>query len=476
MSIKHAEAENVQSFYFRMVGLISGLTPQGGCRIVFRNTERKSESHFICVPAGNALMGDDANKDRFSRRGFLGVSSLALAAAGTLSANVAGQDQNQDQKVYPTKTDKSASAPGPGNYPLDNQNPDSFLPPPTDAGGVQTFKYPFGISHKRMQEGGWSREVTVRELPVSKSMAGVDMRLTAGGVRELHWHTAAEWAFMLYGNARITGLDADGKSFVGDVTEGDLWYFPTGIPHSIQGLNPDGAEFLLVFDDGNFSEYETVLLTDWMAHTPHDVLSKNFGVSEQAMRKMPRREKFIFQAALPGPLADDQAAAAGSLGASPLDFAFRANLQAVTKRTKGGEVRIIDSSKFKISTTIAAAIVTVHPGGIRELHWHPNADEWQYYISGNGRMTVFATGGRARTMDFQAGDVGYVLKTLPHYVQNTGDTDLRFLEMFKSSAYQDLALSEWLTHTPPELVLAHLGIDKSTLDAMPKDEVVVMPK
>ena len=75
----------------------------------------------------------------------------------------------------------------------------------------------------------------------------------------------------------------DGKSFVTDVKEGDLWYFPTGIPHSIQGLNPDGAEFLLVFDDGNFSEYETVLLTDWMAHTPHDVLSNNFGVNPQAI-------------------------------------------------------------------------------------------------------------------------------------------------------------------------------------------------
>jgi oxalate decarboxylase len=139
-------------------------------------------------------------------------------------------------------------------------------------------------------------------------------------------------------------------------------------------------------------------------------------------------------------------------------------------------VKIVDSSKFKISTTIAAAIVTVHPGGIRELHWHPNADEWQYYMSGTGKMTVFATGGRARTMDFQAGDVGYIQKTLPHYIENTGDTDLKFLEMFKSSSYQDLALSEWLTHTPPELVMAHLGIDRATLDAMPKDEVVVMPK
>src|SRR5260370_25339152 len=96
---------------------------------------------------------------------------------------------------------------------------------------------------------------------------------------------------MLYGNARIAAIDLDGKSFVADVTEGDLWYFPTGIPHSIQGLNPDGAEFLLVFDEGNFSEYETVLLTDWMAHTPHDVLSANFGVSPQAVEKMPRKEK-----------------------------------------------------------------------------------------------------------------------------------------------------------------------------------------
>ncbi len=302
-------------------------------------------------------MSDDAKKDIVSRRGFLRLGSAALAATGMLSAADA---VGQEQKPYPTKDDRSASAPGPGNPPLDAQNPDSFLPPPSDAGGVQTFKYPFALSHKRMQEGGWSREVTVRELAVSKSIAGVDMRLTAGGVRELHWHTAAEWSIMLYGNARITGLDADGKSFVSDVTEGDLWYFPTGIPHSIQGLGPDGCEFLLVFDDGNFSEYETVLLTDWMAHTPHDVLSANFGVSQQAMEKMPRREKFIFQAPVPGPLADDQKASAGALGLSSQDFAFRTSQLPVTKRTKGGEVKIVDSSKFEVSTTMAAAIVTVH--------------------------------------------------------------------------------------------------------------------
>jgi oxalate decarboxylase len=421
-------------------------------------------------------MSHDAadGKDAVSRRGFLGMGSAALAAAGMLSAVEAAAQE--PPRVYPTRSDRSSSAPGPGNVDLDAQNPDSFLPPPTDAGGVQTFKYPFGISHKRMQEGGWSREVTVRELPVSKSIAGVNMRLTAGGVRELHWHTAAEWAFMLYGKARITAVDLEGKSFVDDVGEGELWYFPPGVPHSIQGLNPDGAEFLLVFDDGNFSEYETVLLTDWMAHTPHDVLAQNFGVSVQSLEKLPRREKFIFQAPVPGALAADQQAARGSLGASSQDYGFRMAQQPAPRRSKGGEVRIIDSGKFKASTTMAAAIVTVHPGGVRELHWHPNADEWMYFIAGSGRMTVFATGGRARTMDFQAGDVGYVLKTLPHYVQNTGNTDLKFLEMFKSPNYQDLALTEWITHTPPELVLAHLGIDKATLDAMPREEVLVMPR
>jgi oxalate decarboxylase len=110
------------------------------------------------------------------------------------------------------------------------------------------------------------------------------------------------------------------------------------------------------------------------------------------------------------------------------------------------------------------------------LHWHPNADEWQFFISGKGRQTVFATGGRARTMDFETGDVGYVQKTLPHYIENTGNTDLKFLEMFKSSYYQDLALSEWLAHTPPELVAAHLHLDKATLDALPREKPVITPE
>src|SRR5882672_2704698 len=417
-------------------------------------------------------MENDSTKDRFSRRGFLGVGSAALAAAaGSLAVGGAMGQENQQ------RTGRSATDPGPANSALDAQNPDSAWPPGTDSKSlIQTFKYPFSLANKRTYEGGWSREVTVRELAVSKSLAGVNMRLTAGGVRELHWHTADEWAIVLYGAARITAIDRDGKSFVADVKKNDLWYFPSGVPHSIQGLDPDSTEFMLVFDDGNFSESETVLLSDSMAHLPREVLSKNFGVAEAALNNLPKQELFIFQSEVPGSLAADQKAAAGALGKSPTDFAFRTMETPPTKRANGGEVRIVDSNTFRASTNIAMAMVTVHSGGLRELHWHPNADEWQYYIAGKGRMTVVSTGNRARTMDFQAGDVGYVEKTLLHYIENTGDTDLVFLEMFRSNFYQDVSLSEWLTHTPPELVMAHLNIDKATLDAIPRDELVIVPR
>src|SRR4051812_29807846 len=274
----------------------------------------------------------------FTRRSFIGKTAVAIGSFAALQKVVGA--------VHPTD-------PGPANPALDDQNADSMWPPSTDSKSlVQNFKYPFSFANKRTYEGGWSREVTVRELPVSKTLAGVNMRLTAGGVRELHWHTSGEWAIMLYGTARITAIDLDGKSFVADVKKNDLWYFPSGLPHSIQGLEPDGAEFMLVFDDGDFSESDTVLLSDSMAHIPREVLSKNFGVAEKALTGLPRNELFIFRTDVPGLLEADQKAAAGPSGPTPQDFAFRTMQMPPTKSTKGGEVRIVDSSKFKASTTV----------------------------------------------------------------------------------------------------------------------------
>lgn len=418
-------------------------------------------------------MAEENEQTKLSRRRFIGTGSAVFAAAAGLQ-----NAQGQQSRIYPTDTHTGVNEQQPGpphNVVLDEQNPDSVWPPETDAGGQPPFKYSFSLSHKRVEAGGWTRQVTMRDLPLSKTMAGVEMRLVSGGIRELHWHVASEWALMLYGSARITAVDQQGRSFVSDVHEGDLWLFPGGIPHSIQGLGPDGCKFLLVFNDGNFNEFGTFLLTEWMHHTPKEVLSKNFGVPESTFDKVPKKELFIFPRDLPRPLAEEQQQAEEGTGKVPHPFDFRPNQMPPSKVSKGGEVRIVDRKNFP-ATDIASAIVTLKPGGLREMHWHPNADEWQYYVKGKGRMTVFAAGGMARTMDFEGGDVGYVDKSMPHYIENTGDTDLEFVEVFPTPFYEDISLAEWLAHTPYRLTNQHIDVGEDFLAKIPKKEMIVTPE
>lgn len=362
---------------------------------------------------------------------------------------------------------------GPRNAERENQNPDIVNPPSTDRGGSPNLKYSFADAHVKARDGGWSREITARELPAARTIAGVNMRLAAGGVRELHWHKEAEWAFMLAGSARITALDSEGREFVADVRNGDLWYFPEGIPHSIQGLGDEGCEFLLAFSDGHFSEDSTFPITDMFAHMPREVLAKNFRVDRSAFRNIPAAERFIFRAPQPHEPVPDGGGERRRSGAD-LDMTFRMMEAKPDFESDAGWARIVDTKKFPISVHIAAALVEVNPGHLREIHWHPNADEWQYYIAGKGRMTVFSAEGRARTFDYQAGDVGAVPISMPHYIENTGDTPLRFLELFRTPIFEDISLMQWMAKTPHELVVAHLNLDRELVDGLPVDKYPII--
>jgi oxalate decarboxylase len=401
-----------------------------------------------------------------SRRQLI-AGGAAAAASGPLIARAAAA------VPQPLRGDEGATTLGPSNVPLERENPDVLTPPATDAGQLPNLKFSFAAAHNRITTGGWARQVTTQDLPIATTLAGVNMRLKPGAIRELHWHSAAEWAIMLAGSARTTAIDADGRNFIADVGVGDLWNFPSGLPHSIQALK-DGCEFLLVFDDGDFSEFDTFLITDWFAHTPREVLAKNFGVPESAFARIPANiesERYIFPGKVPGPLrADEVRSPAGTV---PHSFAHRLMAQKPIE-CPGGRVRIVDSSNFPAATTIAAALVEVDPGGMRELHWHPNADEWQYYIAGKARMTVFAANGLANTFDYQAGDVGYIPRPMGHYIENTGKSTLRFLEMFRSDHYADVSLEQWMALTPPGLVSAHLNIPASTIARLTKRQQIVV--
>jgi oxalate decarboxylase len=395
----------------------------------------------------------------FSRRTFLGVGSAGLVSAALASLAVNAQERADIAKG---EQDHSASNPGPENKPLLDENPASNLPPITDYGNILPIWYSFDLPHKRVEEGGWTNQVTQTSLPSSQDIAGVRMRLTAGSFRELHWHTSDEWAYVLYGTTRVTLLNPDGTIFIGDVGKGGLWYFPAGFPHSIQGLGPDGSEFMLIFNQGDFSEDATSLISHWVAHTPPSVVAKNFGLPESALKNLPTEDLYIFPADLPPSLAQDKEAVGGRSAESPYQYTFDMLGMTPTKQTKGGSVRVVDSHTFTAAKNITGVLATIKPGGMREMHWHPNASEWQYYISGKARMTIVLPDG-ARTMDFNANDVGFVPRVVGHYVENIGDTDVQILEMFATGDFQEISINKWIRRLPPEMTMAHLKLTEADI-------------
>ncbi|KAL8293441.1 hypothetical protein RQP46_000142 [Phenoliferia psychrophenolica] len=335
------------------------------------------------------------------------------------------------------------------NDALNKQNPDAYAPPETDSGTVYQGERRF-----------YSQAV----LPIAAEMAGVTMTLKPNAYRELHWHTAGEWGYMFSGSARISTVDTDSAVFIDDILKGDLWYFPSGIPHAIQA-HEDGCEFLLVFDDGNFSEDNTFLLTDWIAHTPKEVVAKNFQLAVSDLSALPEKQLWIFNGTEnTNTLEADAATITSPAGTNKMANSFHWSQMNATEYP-GGSVKIADStSNFPISTTIAAALVTINPGAMREMHWHPTSDEWSFFLSGQGRVTVSSGPSAARTFDFTAGDVGYITKSDGHYIENTGTEPLVLLEVLKAPTFSDIALGQWLSHTPKQIVQDHLMLSGAVID------------
>jgi len=414
-----------------------------------------------------------------SRRAILssGVAGGILTAAAAVAAD--GTFGNPDQPAegaVNVANPKALVDPGPQDPSLAGNEPSFLSPPATDVNGMPRYWTSFNLAPKRIQNGGWARQITVDDFKISTTISGVNMRLGPGGVRELHWHQQAEWAVMTYGNCRVTILDERGRPEVADVKEGDLWYFPAGFPHSLQGLNPDGCEFVIAFDNGDSSEFNTLLVTDWLAHTPPEVLAKNFGLPVEAFKNIPVHNKWIYQSNISAPpLSTVAAQMAADAGKPPNPFTFRIADVPPSRETKSGTVRVADSTNFLVSKTIAATIVTIKPGGMRDMHWHPNADEWNYWIKGSGRATVFNTGPAAITADFHPGDIGYVKKGLGHYVENTGSADLVYMEVFRADRFEEVSAIRLFAHSPIDMVAETLNLDPSVIKQFPKNRPDLVP-
>ncbi|KAI8627659.1 Bicupin, oxalate decarboxylase/oxidase [Xylariaceae sp. FL1651] len=377
----------------------------------------------------------------------------------------------------PLRGGKGATDPGPRTYEYEKLNPDLFAPPGTDSGDVPNAMWPLGLSHNRLGTeagAGWARQQNVDVLPAATAMAGVDMRLSPGAYRELHWHTSAEWALILKGGVRVAAMNEDGASFVDDVTAGDVWFFPAGIPHSLQALD-EGTEFLLVFDSGEFSEESTFLASEMMLRSPKEVWAKDLQTDVSALNNIPQDQKFIFNGT-PAPADISKQNITGSAGAlsGATGYTYHWSQQDWFNTT-GGSVKILDPLTFPVAEGFSAALVVLEPGAMREVHWHTTSDEWSYFLQGSARLTLFQAPASSRTFDFTAGDVGYIPQAAGHYVENTGTDDVIFLEVLQAKKFSDISASQWLALTPRQVVKDTLNLTDEVLDALPKDKTLIKP-
>ncbi|KAF4313872.1 putative oxalate protein [Botryosphaeria dothidea] len=384
-------------------------------------------------------------------------------------------DFSNIENPQPIRGTKGGTDPGPHNSAVDRLNSDKLAPPGTDHGQTISAQWSMGLSHAKLGKNGagWSRQQNEVVLPDATAMAGVDMRLEPGGYRELHWHVAGEWALMLNGTVRVQAVQEDGKTFVDDVSKGDVWFFPPGIPHSLQALD-GGAEFMLVFDDGSFSEDNTFLASEIFAHNPKEVLAKNLHVNTSAFDDIPDGELFIFPGT-PAPKDIEKQNVTGSAGvlSGPASYTYHFSEQQAHE-VPGGSVKIVDPLTFPAAPNFSAALVTIKPGALREVHWHPSSDEWSFFIAGSARATLFTPPDVATTFDYHAGDVGYFPKSNSHYIENVGDDDVILLEVLQADHFSDMSLSQWLALTPHQIVIDTLNLSNETVDAIPKEKEIVV--
>jgi oxalate decarboxylase len=344
------------------------------------------------------------------------------------------------------------------------------VPDPALAGdSLPPFTFALEKSQGRVQGGSYGKEATVEQLPISRGIAGVSMRLEPGVMRELHWHaTAAEWAYVISGRVRTTVVDPLGRTGVDDFGPGDIWYFPRGHGHMLQCLGNEPCHFILVFDNGYFSEFGTFSLTDWLGHVPGPLLAKNLGVPVETFADFPKEEVYFAKGPVP-----PEPAAAPLAGHNPPPLPHKHSLrsQEPLETFQGGREWRVEAKDFPISVTMTGVILEMDPGALRELHWHPNADEWHYLLAGTMRATLFGSRGRYREATLEAGDVGYIPQGYGHSLENTGREPARILIVFNSGTYQTVDVSQWIAGQPADVLAVNFGRPAASFEAFPKRDV-----
>jgi oxalate decarboxylase len=249
---------------------------------------------------------------------------------------------------------------------------------------------------------------------------------------------------------------------------GDIWFFPRGHGHVIETLGDKPCHFVLVFDNGYFSEFGTFSITDWIGHAPKELLAKNFGLPATTFEKFPKKEVYFAKGKIPPAVASSPLQ---GWKPPPLTHKYSLLSQKPFETFNGGIEWRADGSQFPISTTMTGVVLEMEARALRELHWHPNASEWQYILSGTFNVTLFGSGGRWRQEMLNKGDVGYIPQGFGHSIENVGGEKARILIVFNSGHYQTIDLSQWIAGNPVDILATNFSVDSSVFEKFPRRDV-----
>ncbi|CAL5229796.1 g13190 [Coccomyxa viridis] len=327
--------------------------------------------------------------------------------------------------------------------------------------------------------GGAFKYSNIKNFPGSNTISAVLVSLDVGGIRGLHWHNEAEWAYVVSGTCRAVVMEEGSTkpAETWDYGEGDIWYFRPNEAHMAQGLAPSGCTYLAGYNSGTFSDPDSPSLGAWLEALPANIKAEGLGVADLRQNNTNRVAGFITQG--PTPIADLDTFRASIIKppqpAVKLTHRYQLSQQEPKAESSGGSVIVGDTTNFEISDAMSGALVKLHPGGMRQLHWHTNLDEWQFVINGTIQAGVFNVTNHYEQSILRAGDAGFAPMSSAHYFKNIGTTDCYVVLIFNAGKFTNIDATFLVANMPAETLAADLGVSVDVAKALNASIPTVAP-
>ncbi len=324
------------------------------------------------------------------------------------------------------------------------------------------FSHLFSLGSMKPQKvcsGGVRADVSADTLPVLHGLALSLLTLFPKGLREPHWHpNADELSYCVEGSGMMTIFSPGAGHDTFTIKSGEIVFVPMGFLHHIENIGDGPLKMLICFDherpeDLNFSAGVSAM--------PDHILADTFNQRPDFFNGLKKSAEGVFISQRDKP------------AIPPLPYMtdrYKMDLEAVNPQiqVKGGSVKMSNGFLLQTLNGISVYSVLLKPKGAREPHWHPNADELNYLISGTARITLVSPGGNVETFDMKSGDLSFMPHGYLHHIENTGTSDAQFVIFFNHIAPSDIGFSGCVGAYSNEALASLFGVPASRFNLLPK--------